>query len=184
MIAVGIEETNRDRHHAPAAQLRRDLRHLVGIDVGSNRAVGERPLSDAEGQVGGYQRLGEFNLQIVDVVTVFGADRQHVLETLSNEERRHRTLPFDQCVRRRGRCVNDQAADIRRCDLSLAENAVNAVEKALKQVAVRGQRLVDPQPVVVRSQDDIGERAADIDGEGIGIHRPRASRHQLTRVFE
>ena len=167
-IGEAVQEADRDGMRAAGADLGREPGDVLRARRQRQRAVGEDALLQAEGQLARDQRLGELDLRIVHVVAVLIADREHVTEALGDDERRRQALALDQRVGHDRRGMDHDAVDRVGCDAGLAEHGIDAPEEALQQVVMRRQRLVDAEAAAGIAQDDVGEGAADVDGQRIG----------------
>lgn len=170
---AGLAKALRKQIATKGWRARRADRRRQGLDLGvvqqarRHGAVGEGALGEPEGQVLGHQRLGEFDLRIVHIVAVLVADHEHIAEALGDDQRGRRSLALDQRIGDHRGGVHDDAVHVAGLDAGLRQNRMHAAEAA-QQVVMGGQRLVDGERAVGLPQHDIGEGAADIDGQGIG----------------
>ena len=127
------------------------------------------------------RRCRELDLQVVHVVAVLVADEQRVAEALGGDEAAPAELALDQRVGDQRRRVHDRRGDLRGSDTRLGEQLGDAGAHPVERSARGGQRLVHHDAPAGRiEENDIGERAADVDGESPirGGHQPsfRSSR--------
>jgi hypothetical protein len=154
------------------AQLGRHVAHRLLVERQQCSTIGRHALGHAEAQVARHQRLGPLHVDVVLLETVFPGDLERIAEALRRDQRRDGALAFDQGIGGQGRAVHDQP-DIGRRAFGLGQDGAHALHHAALGRIGRGQDL-DGMGFVIRFEDNVGERAANIDGE--------PGRHQLRRV--
>ena len=165
-VGVTMEQTHRDGLDVGRA-------NVVGqaVDRGPGRlldddALGGRALLDLERERPRNRRLGELDLQVIHVVPVLVANQQRVGEALVRDERGPGRLALDQRVGDERRRVHDRGADVARRDSSLDERSGHAALHSFERPARRAERLVNDNATGrAVEQDDVRERATDVDGE-------------------
>ena len=117
-------------------------------------------------QVAGDRRRRELDLQVVHVVAVLVADQQRVAEAGGGDQAGAPGLALDQGVGDQRRGVDDRRRDVGRAHAGLGEQlrdaAAHAVERADGVVSVLSTTTRAGGGV---EQHDVGERAADVDGQ-------------------
>src|SRR5581483_11939556 len=112
----------------------------------------------------GTSRLIALIMQIEGIGPVAAGDFQNVAKALARYQRGGRAFALDQGVDHQGRAVIDQRR-LRRFDPGFLETVENAVDQI---IVSRGTLGVENFLRGMIERDQIRERAADIDGDGVG----------------
>jgi len=160
-----VKEADCQRFHAVGRELGDDLPSPVLVEGAQDRAVGQEPLADLATEASWHERRRRIDEEIVHVVAAFVADLERVAEALGGEERRPRPLALDEGIGRERGAVDDRPNGARR-DPRLVEKHRDALFDAVRRILRRGEDLAyarDPRRLV--DDDEIGERAADVDAK-------------------
>ncbi len=171
MVAVGEAV---DQRHAQRLDPGRLQRCELGADVvhvqgGDHAAVAGDPLVGLDGVL---QRRQRFGLGPDDPAGQTAGDEgpgdlQDLPEALRGDESDPGALVLEDRVGRDGGAVQD-LADVGQRDVSVAADALYAAQHALGLVGGGGGGLAAPRPSAVGvDEEDVGERATDVDSEPI-----------------
>ena len=140
------------------------------VEGHAHAAVDGDALRHLQAPAARHQRGGLDDLDVVELVLALAPDLERVAEALGRDEPGRRALALDQGVgEERGRVHH--AADVGGGDVALGQQPVDAGHHARRGVGVRGQLLVARLPAAARVvDDDIGERAADVDPQPETLH--------------
>ena len=134
-------------------------------------SVGQGPLVELEHVSALDRRRRELDLEVVHVVPMLVADLEDVGEAPGRDERGRGRLALDERVRDQGRGVNDGCVDLLRVDARPPERRVHAAAESDEHVRRSGERLLDDdRPCSGVDEDDVGEGAADVDGQAPVAH--------------
>ncbi len=175
-IAIGMEQQDRDGFDAARFEIARDGPHLLLVERHMDRAIGQHPLLDLEAPGALHQRLVLAEEQIVGVGPVDAADLVDIAEALGDQQRRLRAGALEQRVDADGGAVKEE---IRVFDIGLC--AVERVADAFDQRVMGRQRLSEGElGAGLVERREIGESAADIDGDAQPARRSLISPRRLS----
>ena len=125
---------------------------MVGGEL--DRAVWAQAGVQLEAQLVRDERSRALRLEVVDVRTRLAADQQQVAHALGGDEGGTRPLALDHGVRGHRRAVDDELRD--------DAEGVDALEHRARGIVGSGRPLVQLDGAVA-PEEEVGERAADID---------------------
>jgi hypothetical protein len=149
--------------HILRTQLGHEGTHGGFVERQPHGALRVDALGDRETQRARRQRFRLVDRKVVLIVTALGTDIEHVAETLRCDKRRLRTAALDDGVGRKRRAVNEDV-DITHVGTRIGQNETHPVQHRLLRPRGRRQHLPCPA-IMAHVQDDIRERASDIDGK-------------------
>ena len=167
-VDVRMQEADCDCLGSRLAHGGRDGLRLAAVERDELLAARAETLVHLEGAGARHERRGPLEAEVVSLRPVLPADLVDVARAARDDERRLRALLLDRDVDRDRRAVNDVR---RRRGLDRA--LTQTVPHALRQIARRRERLAlsDPAGALVE-RDEVGERAADVDGDTQVTQRP------------
>ena len=167
LVGEAVQEADGDGFDLLAAKVGGDGTHGRLVDRQQHRAVGGDPFGDAEAQVARHQRLGPLHVDVVLLEAMLPGHLERIAEACRRDQGRPRALAFDQGVGGQGRAVHDQR-DVAWPAFRLGQDGSHAVQHGAFGRVGRGQDLGGVGCRVgslADFQHDIGESAADIDGQ-------------------
>ncbi len=165
-VGVAVDQAHADRVDGRRPQLLDDGIQLARRRGGDHVARGRGALGDLDDQLARHRRGRELDLQVVHVVAVLVADQQRVTEAGGRHDGGPADLALDEGVGDEGRGVHDRRRDVGRLDAGLGEQLAHAGAHAVERRLRRRQHLLDDDlPGGRVEQHEVGERAADVDGE-------------------
>jgi hypothetical protein len=162
-LPVGIQEADRHRPRAGAAQRAGGAAHRFVVQRGDHAAVAVDALGHFQPAPARHQRFGKRQEQIVDVVALLGAGFQHVGEAGGGDQAQHGALALDHRVGDERGAVDD-LRHLGQRRAVVGDDAVQPLQRADRRVLRRGEAFVQPQRAGGRiGQHEIGEGATDIE---------------------
>ncbi len=134
------------------------------VELAPDLASRPEPLADLVPEPARNERLRALVLDVVEDGDPETSHLEDVAEALRRDQRRPRAATLEDRVRGDGRGVHD-AGDLGPVDAALGEQRHRSGHDAAGVVVGRGQHLLRPHGAVVAEQDDVRERAADVDAE-------------------
>ena len=170
-IGIGVQEDDRDRRDARLDERRGSSFQRAGIERAPDAAVGLDTLGHLEAQVARHERLGLGDGEVVELVLPLAPDLERVGEAFGGDEPGRRALPLDQGVgEERGGMHHARKGG--RLEAAAGEQRRHAGGHCARGVVVSGEDLAAHLAArVMVVDDDVGERAADIDPERVLGHR-------------
>ena len=162
-IGIGVEEGEGDDFHILRTQLGHERTHGGFVERQPHGALRVDALGDRETQSARRQRFRLIDRKVVLIVAALGTDIEHVAEALCRDKRRLRATAFDDGVGCKRRAVNEDV-DIAYVGARVGQNETHPVQHRLLRSRRRRQHLAR-SAVLAHIQDDIRERASDIDGK-------------------
>ena len=153
-----------DRHGRDAVfpQGRQHLRQGGDIDRLENLAAGRNPLVNLETQIARDERLREFQLKIIDVVSDLVPHLQYIAEPCGRDQRRRTALALDQRVDHQCRSVNENIQIARKAGACFPID-VDPVQHALFRCRrCRRHLLQFYLASAVVNPHEVRERSADV----------------------
>ena len=142
-----------------------DVVHVLEAQRLDHPALGVHALADLEAQVAGHEDGGPVLEQVVEARARRAAQLEHVAQAARRDERRARALALEQRVGDDRRRVGEER-DVARGDTAARERGGERVQHAAGEVARRRRHLDDARGAAgLVHQDDVGERAADVDAD-------------------
>src|SRR3954471_4334848 len=183
-IGIGVEEGEGDAFHILRAQLRHECTHGGFVERQPHGALRIDALGDRKTQGARRQRFRLVDRKVVLIVAALGTDIEHVAKTLRCDERRLRAAAFDDGVGRKRGAVNEDV-DIAYVGARIGQNETHPVQHGLLRSRGRRQYFAC-SAILAHIQDDIRERASDVDGKphfGSFKHSksPRADRRTVDK---
>ena len=166
-VAIGVEERDGDRlDTCPRQRLDLDA-HLVEIERAQHPAVTRYALVDLAPQRARRQRLGEFEKQVVDVVTLLDPHLDDVAEALGGQQSDLGAAALDDRIGDECGAVHE-IADFGEVEPGVRCQFHQPGQRAQGRVARGGQAFVQPQRSSrVVDQDQVSEGAADVEADPI-----------------
>ena len=166
-VRVGVQEDDGDRRHARVDERLGSRGDLARVEPPLHRAVGAQPLTYLHAPIARHERLGLDDVEVVQLELPLAADLQRVAEAGGGDEPRHRAAALDQRVGEERGGVHDPR-EVARGQAMLAQQAFDARGDGAGGVVVGREDLaVQLAPARVVVDDDVGERAADVDPERV-----------------
>ena len=169
-VGVGVQEDDGEGRDAVSHQ-RVDLgeqRRLV--QRGLDGTIGADALGDLAPQGARDEGGRHLDEDVVELVLPLARDLQDVAEAVRRDQAGLRALALDQRIGEERRGVDD-TADVARRDAVAFEDAADAGDDAPRRVVGGGGFLPDRDARAGGVEDDdVGERATDIDAEGELLH--------------
>ena len=164
-VGEGVHEHDGARLDALRGELGDERLEAGGVERGEHLAAGVHPLGGLEASVARDQGVGEADLEVVDVVAHLAAQLEDVAEAARGDERGGGALPLEQRVRDERGGV-DRGLDV----AAVGARGVQQVSPPLHHRARgglgRGQHLVGADGARLGvDEDEVGERAADVETE-------------------
>ena len=166
VVGVRVEQRDRDCLDIVLADLLRDVANGVLVERRPGLAARADPLGDLVPEPAGDERPRALVLDVVEHRNPQPAHLEHVAEALRRHERGPRSEPLEHRVRGDRGGVDD-AVDLVARDAAGGEQGDCALDDAAGVVVGRRQHLGGAHGAVVAEQDDVGERAADVDAEAV-----------------
>ena len=163
LVGEAVQEADRDRLDLLRLQFGGDAAHGCLVERQQHGAVGCHALRHAEAQVARYQRLRPLHVDVVLLEAVLPRHLDGIAEALRRDQRRARTLALDQRIGGQRRAVDDESHVLRPA-LRLGQDGAHALQDGALGRVGRGQDL-DGMGFCSDFENDVGERAADIDGQ-------------------
>ena len=174
-IGIAVEEGDCEARNAEAVERRQQRQHRRLVQRLQHLARGIDALRHREAAEARDQGLRLVDEDVVLVVAPLIGDIEDVAETLGGDEGGDGALALDDGVGRQGRAVEEEV-DLAGRDADLAQQLERAGDHRLLRRLGRGQQLARPA-LVAGLDDDVGEGAADIDGEALLLQRSAMGRH-------
>ena len=130
-------------------------------------AIGGDAFGHLEAQRARHQRLGALHVEVVLLEAMFVGHFEGIAESLGGHQRGLCALAFDQRVGGEGRAVDHQG-EVGGGDAGLRQDGGGAFQHRAFRRVWRGQDLGGQRPVR-QCEDEVGEGAADIDGQARGL---------------
>ena len=164
---VGVEERDRDRLDALAREeIDGRASTLAGSSGVRTSPARPEPLGDLAPPAPRHERRRALEVDVVEPRQPEPPDLEEVAEPRRREEPRPRAAALEDRVRGHGRAV-DQLADVGRADAGRRHQLARALDDRLGVVAGGGEHLPRERPPVRPDQDQVGERAADVDAQAM-----------------
>ena len=141
----------------------RDPAHRALVERPPHGAVHVHALRHREAQLARHQRLRLDDVDVVLVEAALVGDLDDVAETVGGDQRRARALALDDGVGGERGAVH-QHADVGEGEARGGQHAARALDDGHLRRPRRGQHLGD-EAALPGQQHDVGEGAADIDGQ-------------------
>ena len=168
-VGIGVKQADGDAFHPHLLDAVEPGRNPGLVQRHQHLAGGVDPLLHRPAQAARRQRRRAIGHDVVLVEAVFPGDGEAVAVALGDEQRRHRALALDQAVGGQRGAVEHQV-DRRGFQPGLAQRRQGAGHEAFGRGGGRGRHLGGGERAGA-IEHDIGEGAADIDGEADG-HGP------------
>ncbi len=162
-IGIGVQEGESDAFHFLRAQFGHQCTHGGFVERQPHGALCVDALGDRETQGARRQRFRLVDRKVVLIVAALGTDIEHIAETLRCDKRRLRSAALNDGVGRERRAVNEDV-DIAYVGARIGQNETHPVQHRLLRSRGRRQHLAR-SAILTHIQDDIRERASDIDGK-------------------
>jgi hypothetical protein len=169
VIGVGVEERDRDRLDVVRAELGDSLRHRGLVELAPYLAPRAEALAHLEAERTRDERLRLLVLEVVEDGDAQAPELEDVAESLRRHERDPGAAALEDRIRRDGARVHDAGDRVER-DAGVASQADDPVQDALRVVGRSGEDLRRGQAPVRAEQDDVRERASDVDPEAVRRH--------------
>ncbi len=167
-VRVGVQEADRDRSDACVARLLGRVPHGLLVQRDPLLAARAGALGDLVAQPARDERRRLLVLELVHHRDPQPPQLEHVAEAGRRQQRAARALPFEHRVRGDRRRVHD-LRDARGRRPGLLQQLEDALDDAARVVVGRRQHLLRAQRAVGAEQDDVGERAADVDADPVAV---------------
>ena len=106
-----------------------------------------------------------FQIEIVEIVSMLAGDLQRVAKPFRRDQRGHRALSLDQCIRDQGRAMHD-LVDVLDGNSGLAESWRKPVGDCARRLVGRRERLGNREmPGFTVEEQEVGECSADVDAD-------------------
>ena len=172
------QEAHRDRLDALAAQPAHRLAHRVLVERRHHRAAEIEPLGNAEAVAPARDRRRRRERRIPDVLLEAAADVDLVAVALRGEQAGLRAVHLDHRVVGGGGAVHDEIGareERSRVEAVAAREQLDSVHDAAALVVERSRHLEQLDSAVGQREDEVGERATDVDAD------PEAHLYALAR---
>ncbi len=179
-IGVGVQEADRQRLDPLVDQPARDPGDRLWVERRFDRAVIADAFGDAEPQAARDQQRAWLGDEAVERLPHVAADLEHILESGRGQHGALGQLAFQDGVRRDGRAVQ-QKADVAEREIEALRRLREACREAAGRVVRRRRSLVRRAFSASFVEDfDVGEGAADVDGDPNGFPRHRWNQTDLS----
>jgi hypothetical protein len=162
-IGVGVQEGDCDALDLQFTQFGRECAHRRFVEREADGAVRVDALGHGEAQTARRQRPRLIDGEVVLVVAALGADIEHVAKAVGRDQRRLGAAALDDRVGRERGAVNEDV-DVADMGARIGENETHPVQHRLFGPLRRRQHLARLAHLA-HVQNDVGERATDIDGK-------------------
>ncbi len=127
-----------------------------------------------------HERLGEIEIQIIELVTMLAANFHGIAEARRRKQRRRRALALDQRIGHQRRAVNQRTA-LAGFHRAVFQHGTHRLLHRQTRIAGSRQSLADDGAAVVTDQKHVGKRAADIDANAIHTGSVQGSMFNVQR---
>ena len=182
-VGETVQKAHRDRAHAGVQQrAHRALDAGVG-GFGDDRAGGIDPLVDLDAQLTRDDRIRSGRSEVVEVIAQLAGDLDHIAKAGGGDQTGARALALDHQVGDRGGRTGHHRLDLRHVDAVLGQQALQTGADRRHHIDRVAEHLAGQHRRVAAQQHQIGEGAADVEGESVAHRIVRGRdrlRHSLT----
>ena len=176
-IAKAVPQADGHRADVGSAQRCRQREHAGFIQRADDPAIGPDALGNFKAQFAWRQRRRQLQFKIVGVVAPLQSQFKHIGEPASSYQRRANAFAFDQRVGDQRRAMN-HLGNLVRQHLVRGHQQANTLQHSLRRIGGRRQDFFVVDLAASRiKQNEIGERATDINADAVVRLRGCQSRH-------
>ncbi len=174
-VGVAVQQADRHAFNTRGDQFMRQRDDLRLVQRRQHLPARVDPFGDAMAPGAGHQRLGLVQENVVLREAVFQADLDQIPKARRGQQGGARAFAFNQRIGGQ-RGAQDQQADVGPAQARYAQQFFNALQHGRLRGGGRGQQLGGPAAVVA-FQNDVGKRAAHVDGDahGWGLGLPKGN---------
>ena len=180
-VGEAVEEPDRERLDRFLPQHRDERRNGALVERQQDPPAHVHPFRHGQAEVARHERLWQADAKVVLVVAALVAHRQHVAEPGGRDQRGRGSLTLDDRVGRQGRTVHEDG-DIRRRDPGGGKDGLYPGDDPLFR-GRRSRQHLCRRPASGVFQGEVGEGAADIDGQARAGHAPSIPRGRRMNTF-
>ena len=162
-VGIGVEQPHRDASHAGPLQRVEPCGDGGLVERGEHVAARRDAFRDGQAQLPGHERRAPVGHDVVLVEAVLVGDLQRVAVAPGHEQRRHGAFALDYRVGRQRGAVQDET-DVAGRDPGALQDLHDAVHEPVGR-RVGGREHLAGGLLAGAVENDVGEGAADIDGQ-------------------